>query len=184
MKFFQSIKGQAYGLGQIDKILPLVKDDEDTVAVERGSCLIMTANGDGEPIFKRATDATSLTGGARVFFSLHAEDDSQAGMAGTVGGNPVIGGLDCGADGEFETEMYDAVEDYVVNQYLTVDANSKLTPVTDLTKGTVDIVGQVTKAPATRWRNEVASGTALKTGGNVTYLTYKAMWLPSETIET
>ena len=185
MKFFQSIKGQAYGLKQIDKALPLIKDEEDTVTVERGTCLVLEAGTDGAPIFKRATAVTAQDVGKKIYFSLHSENDYQAAMAGGgfLGGAPVITGLDCEADSEFETEMYEDAE-YAIGTYLTTSANGKLTPVTDQLKGTVNICGQVTKVPATRWRNEVDGISQFHTGGNVSYITFRATWLPADTIET
>lgn len=185
-KFFQAIKGNTYGLDQFDKVLPLIKAEDDAVDVERGTCLVLTTGTDGEPVFERATDVTAQDTGLRVYFSLHSEDDYQANAAGTgfTGGVPVIGALDCGAEARIETEMYEPEGEYSVGTYLTTSANGLLTPVTDALMGTVNIVGQVEKAPDNKWRNEVQGISEYHTGGNVDYITFRSMWLPANTIET
>jgi hypothetical protein len=76
---------------------------------------------------------------------------------------------------EFETDQFDSGEVYNVGDLLTVGAGGKLVP-----HGTGDnVVGQVTKAVASRWVNSAVAVTGFRTGANVAVLTARTLWVPT-----
>jgi len=189
MAFFNVLKGDYPGLRQIDKTLDVGSAETGIV---RGSALYIDGSG-SVPVFRLAGDTQATDPTATIYFSLMAQTDLVAGMAGTAGQgaaagvtDPVLGtvsgvakvtGLSCGMPLEFETDQY-ADTDYDVMALLTVGASGKLTP-----HSTGDnVVAQVTKAPATRWANNAEAVAGYRTGANVTVLTARTVWVPTLTV--
>ena len=172
------IKGPYPSLIQISKDLPL--SDAETIAIERGTLLYETS--DNEWRVATASQAGTATApGAFVYFSLMADTDLVAGMAGgvpTTGGSPKLSALACQPTQEIETDMIDTAQNYTVGSFCAAGANGKLVPHTNHATALL----QVTKGKYVRWVNNAPAVVGWRTGNNVTVVRGRTMYIPNLTV--
>lgn len=179
--WFNVIKGAYPSLQQLDKTLPVAG-----TGIVRGSLIYVNNNGR----FALADVAQANDESAYIYISLNDQTGLTEGMAGGIGQgtgnvanyplNPgnitaaaaVVTGIGVGQPFEFETDQFTG--NPAVGALLTVGANGKLV---EWTEGK-NVVGQVTKAAATRWANSATAVAGFRTGANVSVLTVRSLWIP------
>ena len=171
------IKGAYPGLEQIDRCLPVGSDETD---IQRGS-LVYEDDSDGTlgPQFRLAGVTQATDPRAYIYFSLVDQTNFQAGMAGTVGQGPANGvakitGLAVGMPMEVQTDQFDANVGLSAGDLLAPGAGGLVTA----HAAGQNCVGQVTKAPFSRWVNDAVAVVDRRTGANVEVVNLRTMWLP------
>ena len=172
--YFNALKGQYPSLAQSDFVLDVGSGE----AIVRGALMYVDARGT-KPVYRLAGVAQATDPAALLYVALMPNDDFVAGMAGTVGqgiagGVARVNGLALTMDLEYQTDEVTADEVFTVNQLVTVGADGKLTA---HTSGD-NCVGVVTAPLAPKWANDAVIIPGRKTGGNVTVLALRTMWIP------
>ena len=160
--------------------MPVATSETD---IQRGS-LIYEDDSDVSvgPQFRLAGDAQAADPRAYIYFALVGQDDYVAGMAGTIGQGPGNGvakitGLAIGMPLEVQTDQFDSGVGLAAGDLVGVGAGGLVTA----HEAGHNCIGQVTKAPATRWVNgAIPSGVTdvRRTGANVEAVSLRTMWLP------
>lgn len=173
MAWFSPLKGAYPSLQQIDKTLNVGSGEEGIV---RGS-MVYVASGN---VFRLADADQSADPTAYIYFVLVGQDDFQAGMAGTIGQGPDGGtaritALAVGMPLEFQTDQFaDSLAQAAVGTLLTVGAEGKLVAHTS----GKNVVAQVTATPFERWVNDAEAVPGRRTGGVVSVINVRTMWIP------
>ena len=181
MGWFSPVKGSYPSLAQVDKTLPV---DASAKTIKRGTIVALSTDSTGvskEGVWKIATGADTEI----LYVAIQDYSDPTAGFAGsafvpnptgTHPARPAITALDLAQDAEYETDVFDTTQDYVVGQKLYVGDGGKLS-------GTQNgqVVGYVTLPATSRWINnaiavpdgETDQRLAYRTGATRTVLRFK-----------
>jgi len=190
MGWFKTLKGDSPSLAQIDKTLSVGVGEEGIV---RGTLLRIDSsyNQSAGGVFRAAQAADAGDPATYIYFALIAQDDFQAGMAGSIGqgvaarstaalpgeaagaGAARITGLAVGQPQEFETDQFTGTDgQFVVGTKLTCGADGKLVP---HTAGDC-VIATVTAAPFHRWVNDAAVAGVNRTGAQVKVINAMTAW--------
>ena len=179
MGWFSPVKGSYPSLAQVDKSLPVASA---AIKIERGMIVALTS-GDGSDTQKDGVWSLPTADDKLLYVALTDSTDPTAAFAGTGfdpkgDGVPLITALDLGQDAEYETTMFDgdAAAPYEVGAALYATATGLLS-----TAQSGEVVGYVTRAPATRWinnaiavnPNEKDPRLAVRTGATLSVLRFK-----------
>lgn len=168
-------------MGQVQHVAPVAASPGGTI--ERGTLMKLDS---GE--FKVASvPGSSTTMGDFVYLALIPVSDYHALMAGVGGAGsvpvanarPVLTGLAISPTLEIETDMFTGTP--AVGTYLTIGDGANGTTVGKFcahANSGETVIGQVIKAAASKWVNNAAAVTGWRTGGQLSVITIRTMYVP------